>query len=72
MFFFFLFVIIMIGLTALCGALAFPRSFCQLKHPAIASSDFVIKLFTRVGLSAPRQTPDYPGVPMFSVGVCLP
>jgi hypothetical protein len=38
-------------------ALAFLRSFCQLKYPAIASSDFVTRVFSSVGLSAPRQTP---------------
>jgi hypothetical protein len=69
---FFFFFIIIIGSTALCGVLTFPRSVFQLKHPAIASSDFVKKLFSRVGLSAPCQIPDYPGVPMFSVRVCLP
>jgi hypothetical protein len=31
-------------------ALAFLRSFCQLKYPAIASSDFVTRVFSRVGL----------------------
>jgi hypothetical protein len=49
-------------------ALAFLRSFCQLKYPAIASSDFVT-VFSRVGLSAPRPTPGYPGGSMFSVRV---
>jgi hypothetical protein len=34
-------------------ALAFLRSFCQLKYPAIASSDFVTTVFSRVGVSAP-------------------
>jgi hypothetical protein len=34
-------------------ALAFLRSICQLKYPAIASSDFVTRVFSRVGLSAP-------------------
>jgi hypothetical protein len=29
----------------------------------------VTRVFTRVGLSAPRPTPGYPGVPMFSVMV---
>jgi hypothetical protein len=50
-------------------ALAFLRSFCQLKYPAIASSDFVTRVFSTVGLSAPRPTPGYPGGPMFSVRV---
>jgi hypothetical protein len=35
-------------------ALAFLRSFCQLKYPAIASSDFATRVYSRVGLSAPR------------------
>jgi hypothetical protein len=38
-------------------ALAFHRSFCQLKYPAIASSDFVTRVFSMVGLSATRQPP---------------
>jgi hypothetical protein len=50
-------------------ALAFLRSFCQLKYPAVVSSDFVTRVFSRVGLSAPRPTSDYPGGPMFSVRV---
>jgi hypothetical protein len=50
-------------------ALAFLRSFCQLKCLAIAFSDFVTTIFSRVGLSAPRPTPGYPGGPMFSVRV---
>jgi hypothetical protein len=50
-------------------ALAFLRSFCQLKYPAIASSDFVTRVFSRVGLSAPRPTSGHPGGPMFSVRV---
>jgi hypothetical protein len=37
-------------------ALAFLRSFYQLKYPAIASSDFVTRVFSRVGLSAPHQS----------------
>jgi hypothetical protein len=49
-------------------ALAFPRSFWQLKYPA-ASSDFVTRVFSRVGLSAPRPTPSYPGGPMFFVRI---
>jgi hypothetical protein len=40
--------------------LVFLRSFCQLKYPAIASSDFVTRVFSRVGLSAPRPTPAIP------------
>jgi hypothetical protein len=39
-------------------ALTFLRSFCQLKYPAIASSDFVTRVFSRVGLSA--QPPAIP------------
>jgi hypothetical protein len=50
-------------------ALAFLRSFCQLKYPAIASSDFMTRVFYRVGLLALRPTPGYPGGPMFSVRV---
>jgi hypothetical protein len=50
-------------------ALAFLRSFRQLKYPAIASSDFVTIVFSRMGLSAPRPTLGYPGEPMFSVRV---
>jgi hypothetical protein len=37
-------------------ALAFLRSFWQLKYPAIASSDFAT-VISRVELSAPRPTP---------------
>jgi hypothetical protein len=33
-------------------ALAFLRSFCQLKYPATASSDFVTRVFSKVGLPA--------------------
>jgi hypothetical protein len=50
-------------------ALAFLRRFCQLKYPAIASSDFVTRVFSRVVLSAPRPTPGYRGGPMLSVRV---
>jgi hypothetical protein len=50
-------------------ALAFLRSFCQLKYPAIASSDFATRVFSRVRLSAPRSTHGCPGGPMFSVRV---
>jgi hypothetical protein len=50
-------------------ALAFLRSFCQLKYPGIASSDFVTRVFPRLGLSAPRLTPSYPEGPMISVKV---
>jgi hypothetical protein len=49
-------------------ALTFFRSFCQLKYPAIVSSDFVISLF-QVRSSAPRPTPGCTGRPMFSVRV---
>jgi hypothetical protein len=35
-------------------ALAFLRSFCQLKYPAIASSDFVTRFLSGVGLSVPH------------------
>jgi hypothetical protein len=31
-------------------ALTFLRSFCQLKYAVIASSDFVTRVFSRVGL----------------------
>jgi hypothetical protein len=50
-------------------ALAFLRSFCQLKYLDITSSDFVTRVFSRVGLSAPCPTYGYPGGPMFSVRV---
>jgi hypothetical protein len=50
-------------------ALAFLRSFYQLKSPAIASSDFMRRVFSRVGLSTPCPTPGYPAGPMFSVRV---
>jgi hypothetical protein len=50
-------------------ALAFLRSFCQLTSPAIASSDFVTRVFSRVGLSAPRPTPGYLEGPKLSVRV---
>jgi hypothetical protein len=50
-------------------ALVFLRSFCQLKYTAIASSNCVTRVFSRVGLSAPRPTSGYPGGPMFSVRV---
>jgi hypothetical protein len=53
-------------------ALVFLRSFCQLKYPAIASSGFATRVFYRVGLSAPRPTPGYPGEPMFSVRFVSP
>jgi hypothetical protein len=49
--------------------LVFLRSFCQLKYPAIASSDFVTRVFCRVGLSPSRPTPGYPKGLMFSVRV---
>jgi hypothetical protein len=38
-------------------ALAFLRSFCQLRYPAIASSDFVTRVYSRMGLSAHAQPP---------------
>jgi hypothetical protein len=50
-------------------ALAFLRSSCQLTYPAISSSDFVTRVFSRMGLSAPRPTPGYPAGSMFSVRV---
>jgi hypothetical protein len=50
-------------------ALAFLRSFSQLKYQAIASSDFVTTVFSNVRLSAPCPTPSYPGGLMFSVRV---
>jgi hypothetical protein len=50
-------------------ALAFLRSFCQLKCPAFASSDFVTTVFSTVELSVPRPTPGYPGGLMSSVRV---
>jgi hypothetical protein len=48
---------------------AFFRSFCQLKYPTIASSDFMTRVFSRVELLATRPTPCSPGGPMFSVRV---
>jgi hypothetical protein len=48
-------------------ALAFLRSFCQLKYPAIASSGFVTRVFSRVGVSATRPNPGHSGGPIFSV-----
>jgi hypothetical protein len=50
-------------------AMAFLRSFFQIKYPAIASSNFVTTVFSRVGLSAPLPTPGYPGGLMFSIRV---
>jgi hypothetical protein len=50
-------------------ALDFLRSFCQLKYPAIASSDFVTRVFSRMGLSTPYPTPGYPEGLMFSVSI---
>jgi hypothetical protein len=38
-------------------ALAFLRSFCQLKYPAIAPSDFVTRVFSRVGVVSPTSNP---------------
>jgi hypothetical protein len=49
--------------------LAFLRSFCQLKYPAIAFSYFVTRVFSGVGLSSPRPNPSYPRGPMYSVRV---
>jgi hypothetical protein len=51
------------------AAQVFLRSFCQLKYPAIASSDFVTRVFSRVRLSAPRPTPGYPRGPMYCVSL---
>jgi hypothetical protein len=50
-------------------ALAFLRIICQLKYPIVASLDFVTRVFSIVGLSAPCPTPSYPGGPMFYVRV---
>jgi hypothetical protein len=49
--------------------LACLRSFCQLKYSAIAPSDFVTRVFSRVGLSAPSPIPGYHGRSMISVRV---
>jgi hypothetical protein len=49
-----------------------PQKVLPVKYPAIASSDFVTRVFSRVGLSAPRPTSGYPGGPMFSVRVISP
>jgi hypothetical protein len=49
-------------------ALAFLRSFCQLKYPAIASSDFVTSLF-RGGVVSPTPNPRLSWRAMFSVRV---
>jgi hypothetical protein len=46
-----------------------PQKLVQIKYPAIASSDFATRVFSRVGLSAPHPTPGYPGGPMFSLRV---
>jgi hypothetical protein len=59
------FIIIIIG----SAAQVFLRSFCQLKFSAIASSDFVTRVFSRVGLSTPRPTPGYPRGLMYSVSL---
>jgi hypothetical protein len=56
-------------LDSLTWALAFLRNFCQLRYLAIASSDFVTRVFSRMGLSAPRPTPGYLGWPTFFVRV---
>jgi hypothetical protein len=60
--------IIIIGLTALRGPLPSSEASASF-HLAIASSDFMTTVFSRMGLSAPRPTPGYPGGPMSSVGV---
>jgi hypothetical protein len=49
--------------------MAFLRSFFQIKYPAIASSNFVTTVFSRLRLSAPSPTPGYPGGLMFSIRV---
>jgi hypothetical protein len=41
-------------------ALVSLRSICQLKYPAVSSSDLMIRVFSRLGLSAPPPTPGYP------------
>jgi hypothetical protein len=46
-----------------------PQKLLPAEVSAIASSDFVTRVFPRVGLTAPRSTPGYPGGPMFSVRV---
>jgi hypothetical protein len=46
-----------------------PQKLVPAELSAIASSDFGTRVFSRVGLSAPRPTPGYPGGPMFSVRV---
>jgi hypothetical protein len=51
------------------SVLAFLRSFCQLKYSAIASPDFMTRVFSRVVVSARRPPPGCPGGPMFSVSV---
>jgi hypothetical protein len=56
-----------ISSTALWGPPP-PRSFCQLKYP-VSASDFMTRVFSRVGLLAPLPTPSYPGGPMFPVRV---
>jgi hypothetical protein len=49
--------------------LGLPQKLLPAKYPAIASADFVTRIISRVGLSAPRPTPGYPVGPMFSVRV---
>jgi hypothetical protein len=44
-----------------------PQKLLPAKVSSIASSDFVTRVFSRLGLSAPRRTPSCPGGPMFSV-----
>jgi hypothetical protein len=51
---------IIIIITGPTWALAFLRSFCQLKYPAIASSDFVASIF-QDGVVNP--TPTHPDIP---------
>jgi hypothetical protein len=63
-----LLIIIIIGSTALRGPWPSSKDSASF-HPAIASSDLVTRVFSRVGLSAPRPTPSYAGRPMFSVEV---
>jgi hypothetical protein len=52
-----------------CVGPGLPQKPLPAKDPAIASSDFMTRVFSRVGLSALCPTPSYPGGPMFSVRV---